>query len=53
MHNWWDSRFEGGASGGSNRLRRFCDFQRGHRVLPEDAVGKLAQRGKKKEGLYE
>lgn len=43
VHNGWNSRFEGRASGGSDRLRWFCDFQRGHRVLSEDAVWKLAQ----------
>lgn len=48
VHNGWDSRFEGRASGGSDRLRWFCDFQRGHRVLSEDAVWKLAQWGKER-----
>lgn len=51
VHNGWNSRFEGRASGGSDRLRWFCDFQRGHRVLSEDAVWKLAQWAKT--GLYE
>lgn len=37
VHNGWNPRFKGRASGGGDRLRWFCDFQCGHRVLSQDA----------------